>query len=233
MTYVWFDNTAATAGGDITFVGASGGRIEASIDAVTAQAYVPSGVQQNDIMILLTAAFDGISGPAVPATPSGWTLSRSLVGSVIGAAVFYKRAGASESNFSWDPLISGDGDTIEGWVYAVSYAFRGCITSGSPIDADTALAEEAPGSNTITGDSITTTVKSKILLGVLSAPDYLKSSSASGSIDTIAVDVAVEGGHLGYSLSEPDAGTQSAPVMTFDATFTQGPISYTFSLKPD
>lgn len=108
----------------------------------------PAGVAENDILIVEIYVE---TTTAVSAT--GWTEVTACFGTNGSSGtqrVFWRRATASEPathNFSW----SG-GSVWRGWVCG---AYSGCVASGTPVEAGR-YDESEPGTDTITGQSITT-----------------------------------------------------------------------------
>lgn len=109
---------------------------------------LPAGWAQNDIFIVWITDF---SNDLV--APSGWTQVTNSPGHETNFAYYsymmWKRAGSSESA----PTFTSASSNI---VQAQMYAFRGCTTSGSPIDA-AAFTNPGSSSTTMTFPSVTTT----------------------------------------------------------------------------
>lgn len=142
--------SAAAPGGGITFVAAGDIRSISAIGASAAD--MPAGVQADDVLIMV---WSNNPGDPAPVAPSGWTqIGTAQTGSTnanqIRITTFWKRAGASEVDV---PL------TLDVGITAVISAFRGCTTTGSPINAsDHAAGFNDNSLNAATMPDVTTTV---------------------------------------------------------------------------
>src|SRR3990167_1875184 len=126
-----------------TGVGASSGNVTPTL---------PTGTIENDILVLLVEQRDN-----VVSTVSGYTeKSANNSGTGDRYAVFWKRAGASET----DPPVTHTGG---GSIAAVVIGFSGCVTTGDPFNAALATTT-TPASGTITANEITTTVANSMVI---------------------------------------------------------------------
>lgn len=116
---------SAAGGGSISYVGA----------ALNQQGFTNGpivnypAVEADDIMLawFLTTSVHDING----APPAGWTQIVEHDGDFDGLSAFWKRAGASEpSTETWTSLFLSNENCM-----SVVTAYRGCLASGSPIDA--------------------------------------------------------------------------------------------------
>jgi hypothetical protein len=141
----------------------------------------------------------------------------------------WKRAGASESA----PTITAHGtDTLN---VARIFAFRGVITSGSPLAA--AAAKNGGTGTALTGNALTTDTNNAmiVVLGGIGGVDVTY-SAPSVSVDTIVAAHATVGAY-GYGIfcaydDAPSnaAGAQSVPQVTGSAS--QPWQTVTVALKP-
>lgn len=107
---------------------------------------LPAGWQQDDIFLLFVEIDDANSVTA----PDGWTQATNVLseGGTSETYVFWRRATSLES----DPTITDPGNRCN----AIIHAFRGCTTSGSPVDVS-ATSGTVSNTTTLTLPSVTTT----------------------------------------------------------------------------
>jgi hypothetical protein len=151
---------------------------------------IPSGIANNDILIL-------VANGTLTAAPSGWTTITPQNNSL---RMFWKRT-------------TGTGETAPSLAMAAStyaatsriYAFRGCATSGSPIDVQSTAVTSYPINNTMTVPAVTTTLPNDLVLLLYTATAIdpatvsLGTPSASGPVTSAAGTAYTAAGYDGVS----------------------------------
>jgi len=122
------------------------GGMATGTDAGAAASY-PGTVNADDILIAVCTDEDGDTWT----TPSGWTAIRSSNVSAFSTATFWKRATGSESGTETFNTQLTDGSVVT----ATIFRFSGCVTSGTPFEADT-VWNSTVKTNTATIQDITT-----------------------------------------------------------------------------
>jgi hypothetical protein len=114
----------------------------------------PTGVAQGDVMLATVTA----TSTTAPTAPSGWTVVKSISGTALRQATYYKVAGASEpASYSWglSPSRAASGGIVD---------YSG-VNQTAPVDA-TASASGASG-NAVAA-SVTTSAANDQVLAVVS-----------------------------------------------------------------
>lgn len=123
---------------------------------------LPEGWVANDVFILIVE-FDSTDNPTF--SISGWTQIgttqrvTAAVATKTGMAVFYRRATATEVA----PVIPDTGDHTT----AIIHAFRGCKTTGSPVNVS-AATQVSTESTSAVFPTVTTTVANCTVLSIIS-----------------------------------------------------------------
>jgi hypothetical protein len=172
----------------ITFVAASAAATANSGNVTV----TPPATQTDDIMICAVSTHDNVS----LSFPAGWTKiyeGNNLAG--LRSTAAWKRCVGAEGAFT----ITHTGGS--GIVAGVA-VFRGCVNSGSPVDAYS-LRHNAP-SSTCTADAITTTVANAMVLFVMHDSD---DGTSSGQV---ATDPATFVERFDYTVNPPGAGNDAA-----------------------
>lgn len=134
----------------ITFQNTGVDDIEASGDAFPT---LPSGWQAGDIHICIVVSHDNVSSTM----PAGWTAidAGTTNGGSLITSCFYRRAVAGDT----DPTVTHSGGAQ---ITATIAGYRGCISTGSPIDVAGITSTNA--SSTITASAITTVTDNAMVL---------------------------------------------------------------------
>jgi hypothetical protein len=203
------------AGGDIAFVAA--GAQTRTLSSMGSETIDMPTVAQNDLLLLVSEA--GLLAA------SGWTTKAGSLGT---RCLLYKRAGASEADFS----VTTDDGGGEGAAFSARvFAFRGVIGSGDPFDATAAGFTSTPSSTTHTGSALNIAAKSMVCMAFIGN----RATSTSGGTDTLEIQTYADtpaGISLAYDATPP-AGAESphaAPVVTSTAPNISAGI-LTFALK--
>ena len=190
---------------------------------------MPAGFQADDILLLFIE-FDSTNTPTI--TVSGWTQAGSTIrtgtasGTGTGAAVFWKRATGAESA----PTVTDTGDHTS----AVIQAWKGCKTSGSPINVISQNWNDSAGT-TVTFDQVTTTVNSCAVIhfgteGVDSAtPQYSSWTGAAELGDYANADGTGGGIGIAYNI-RAIAGLSTGVSATLSTTSSR--TETTLALEP-
>jgi hypothetical protein len=143
-----------------TYIGA--GALVARTGTGSANIPYPTGIQANDILVIVSEASDGGIG-----APPGWTqrANNTLGSSGTICSVAWKRATGSESgSFS----VDDGGGVIDHWM-ARMFCFRGAVTSGDPFNASSTSSSAA--STSVTFPTVTTTADNCLILNCLTWAD--------------------------------------------------------------
>lgn len=126
----------------------------------------PSGLANNDILIVSILALSNALASYSVTTPSGWTLFQSGTLNVSGfdQFLYWYRANGSETGNQGFAYTSSIGGVIRG----VMSAWGGCTTSGSPIAAS---AIGAGTSTSATSPTITTTQTDQVVVASVVTDD--------------------------------------------------------------
>lgn len=195
-----------------------------------------AGHQADDIGVLLVHT----SNQALPSTPSGWTpFSSTPVGTgTAGAAgavmltVFWKRATSSTEAAA---SLGDSGDHQIGQILV----FRGCETTGSPIDAE--AADTGASSTSVTMPGVTTTGADRLVVACAAqAIDGVSSARFSAwtnvaltgftEITDSALGTGTGGGFGAGAGVKATAGAVGSSTATLSAASAQARL--TFALKP-
>lgn len=135
---------------------------------------LPSGTAENDILICVVTTNDNATFP----TMSGWTALESGVGGsgaggTIGFALFWKRAGASESA----PTVTYSGSAA---ILAVIIGYSGAGTA-TAIDVNGTTQVNANANATVTGPAVTTVAGNVLVVFAGGAANFPTHSSYSGT----------------------------------------------------
>lgn len=189
ISYVGVSNNAAAASGNVTVT--------------------PPATQTNDIMICAVTTHDNVA----VTFPSGWTIYQEANNTTaMRATLAWKRCTGAEGAFTVTHT-AGDG------IVATAIVFRGCVTSGSPINNSILTANAS--SSTCTAATITSTVDGCWLLFTMHDSDNGASSAQSSAnlgamterfdnASTSGLDQAVSGAHV----SQTSAGASGASTGT-------------------
>lgn len=136
--------------GPITFVGAGALAVTGTAGASISPA-LPSGVVADDILILTVMTNQGNTFPSI----SGWTnAGRDQNNANMSTGWYWRRATGSGDAPGSFTIASGTALGTGNGLYGRVYAYRGCITSGTPYEDDTNLgagvADNNPDFNTST-----------------------------------------------------------------------------------
>lgn len=220
------DGTWAAGGSPVSYVGAGTAGFAAAGSATVG---IPAGIQNNDILVLVTRDNLGTSVDH----PSGWT---QLSASQSYLVIYWKRTNGTESSVVLPCYNDGQDDFLRG---GRIFAFRNCVTSGSPFDVTSAANQTYTASgNTFTGAGITTTAQSMILFAFSDSGGGRSTdvTACGGSVDTVVSSNSGTPTYfaiaLGYSATPPAAGAQAAPTMTYTGTSGGSVRARTLSLKP-
>lgn len=202
----------------------------------TATVAWPAGHQADDIGVLVVqTANQSVS------TPAGWTALANAGTGTAGAAgatalwVFYKRAtSAAEADVS----VTDPGDHFRARIMV----FRGCETSGSPIDGSAVTGTVASAATAVSISMPTTTVDEAYVIALVgNATDVTNNQTTVGSwvngdltgftrIINGNTNVGVGGGIDGGGGSKDVAGAIGATTSTLSTASAQALVS--FALKP-
>ena len=193
--------SASGGGGGVSYISATAR--QTGSDPV--QLTLPAGVQANDILLMYAYQ--------TGTTPSGWTDSG---GTGANGRVFWRRATGSGDA----PTVEGILDTYSayGTFHAKIVAFRGCVTSGTPLDPASPIFNNS-NLVTISGDSLTTIYDGSMIVFFVLASNTV--SAVGGSIDTLLAGTTSNPYiHFGYDSTPNVAGVQVAPTMTQASALT-------------
>lgn len=172
---------------------------------------LPVGWLPDDIFICIMASTDNANATM----PAGWTAIDAGTdnGIFLRSTCYYRRAILGDT----DPLITYGGLSI----VAQIAAYRGCITSGSPIDVQGVTLVNG-SSDTITANAIVTLTNNAMVLffgAIGSVGGMVTISSYSGSpTPTLRIDNPNTGGYNEISLADfilSPAGTTGSRTATF------------------
>lgn len=202
------------------------GAVSAGVGAVTPA--LPSGIQENDILILFAESLG--SDPAM--TVSDWTAvpGGAIAGTTTRLSVFWKRAGSSESA----PTTSDTGDHQIAGIMAV----RGCVTRGNPFLTS---RNSTTSGATKSGTAFTTFIDDVLVINAFVQGDdgfttgqFSNWTNASLTNVTERFDAFTDegnGGGFGVATGEKaTAGSVSATTATFSQT--TGGFQWTAALIP-
>jgi hypothetical protein len=191
---------AGGGGGGITYVGA-GALTATSSSCGEETLYVPSGMNDGDIMIAVSSV-----------APSGFS-------SVSGAnsLVVYKFKSGTQNNITIS--IPEDCSLCDCGYFGKVYAFRG-VSQANPFDPATGNTNSTPAStsSTLTGQSITTVYDYSMVVALAQSANDKTASSAGGSVDTVVNGNGNKSIHMAYQSTPGTAGTKSAPTFTLSTT---------------
>lgn len=122
---------------------------------------VPTGTAENDILILaVETANETVTAPSgyteVDVSPFGGGTAGAIGGS--GLAVFWKRAGASETA----PTVTDPGNHA----LAVLLAYQGAITAGNPFNATAESHETTTNDTSVEWPAVTTTIDNCLIINI-------------------------------------------------------------------
>lgn len=125
-------------------------------DSTTAAVPVPAGVAANDV--ILVHLYKDVSDTVTP--PAGFTeiTPAASVTAPFNHHLFWKRASGADTgtySFGWTGSVL--------WRAAIATSYRGCVTSGSPIDVSNSAARSSSGATT-PAVSVTTTGNDRLLV---------------------------------------------------------------------
>jgi hypothetical protein len=159
----------------------------------------PTGVAQGDVMLATVTA----AGTGAPTTPSGWTVVKSISGTALRQATYYKVAGASEpASYSWS---LGSSRAASGGIADYSG-----VNQTAPVDA-TASATGASGN--AEAASITTSVAND---QVLAAVSFATSTTVTADATTTERYESSSSSTTGEAadFAQATAGATSAKIVT-------------------
>ena len=205
------------------------GAVSADTGAITPA--LPSGVQQNDILLFFA---ETSSGEAI--TIDGWSDApgspQNNATTSTRLTVLWKRAGASESA----PTTSDSGDHQIGAIMAI----RGCATVGNPFLIATG-ATPAGGSPTVVSTAFRTFISDALVINAFSkgtdgrtGPSFSSWTNASLTNLTEQIDASTNlgnGGCLGVATGEKAAGG-SVSATTASFVDSGGYCSWTAAMLP-
>jgi hypothetical protein len=216
------------ARGTITFVAAGTGT---GVTATTCTPGIPAGTQANDIVLAVLHSRTN-TAHTCPTNCTNWSAMGTQAGATTGGrtSIWWIRLSGA---LGTAPTFGGP--ATESYVCQL-YAFRGVRTSGNPHDVVGTFQAEASGT-TFTGDSVTTTQNSSMLMFAVGSMDDNTWSTPGGSVDSIAGQTANTNGTdnsiaLAYQ-SNPDpttTGSQTAPTLVQATLGPDAGRSTTFAL---
>ena len=195
---------------------------------------IPGGATTNDVMVLICETDNQVIANDASLKTAGWTEFTSSPQGTTGTRLtaYWKRHDGSESN----PALGDAGDHTGGQVLV----FRGCITTGSPINAE-AGSVAGTASTSVTFPTITTTEASCLVVNAVvwstdsaSAQASAWTNASLASITEIqdSGSTAGNGGGLSVAIGvKTAAGSVSATTATLGTSATQGRL--TFALTPE
>jgi hypothetical protein len=180
----------------------------------------PSGVVDNDILILVVYQEIGASAVTPPAgfAPIGSAQANSGT-AVMWVTAYWKRASGEGASYT----ITLSGST---WRVAALGAFSGCLTSDSPIDANTSYAYTT---TTVQAAAITTSIDNAmvvVMMGNYTGADITAGTSGM----TLAANAGLGGCEIFYALQ---ASAGSTGTKSFSSDPGSKGATFTFDLKPD
>lgn len=142
---------AAATGPTPEFVAVGAYDGNSSISAVTPG--YPAGLAADDILLLHVHLIDGLGNASISSVSGGWTLvdSEPHTAPDDTAALYWKRATGSESGTE---TVTVSETVNSGVLQAVISAWRGCVASGTPYEAETHTSQTSTTSHI--GSGITT-----------------------------------------------------------------------------
>jgi hypothetical protein len=185
---------------------------------------------ENDILI--AAVFGRINHTFDP--PAGWTLFSSVVDNgivEIGLHLFWKRAvaGDSEADFEFNDVEGVSAN------WGLIFSYRGCVTTGSPLDATTPSKKVNGSSDLVTYADFDPTETEAFVAAVgVYGLDNTTAGAMSGENPTLANNFDMEHAS-GISLFGYSAASTGAPTGVRSHTTTSGSddksVSCVFGLK--
>ncbi len=198
---------------------------------------IPAGTALNDILLLVLETEAAGTPPAAPSGYAEVTNSPQVAntGTVITStrlAVFWKRAGASESA----PTVTDVGNHI----MARLFAFSGCIETGDPWDVTAGDADTTSTTTVTIPGATTTTADCLVVLVAASGADVTSTTEISGWANADLANIAersddwsagASGGGFGVATGEKaSAGAYTTSTATLVNAHAQGRMS--IALKP-
>lgn len=197
----------------ITYVGA--GNIVAATSTTDPTVPLPTGMAANDIILIHVYVRDVTDTTTI----TGYTEIAQTDTANASHRWFWKRHSGSESNPVANRSASED-------CYARAYAFRGCITTGSPFDVVGTPAEFS--SNPMSVSGITTTVADTMVVLMDGYADNNLASATTTSTDLTWTDIYAESAtgadgslHMGRATKSATGDTGTITV-TYNSSFTGG-----------
>lgn len=189
---------------------------------------LPASMQTNDIILIHVY----VRNTGNTTTITDYTEIAQLDTANADHRWFWKRHDGSESNPTAANSVATD-------TYARAYAFRGCITTGSPFDVVGTPSEFAASPMSVTG--ITTTVAGAMVAVMDGYADNNLASAVTTATDPATfTDVYAEDAsgadgsvHMGYAV-RTTAGATGTITVTYNGSFTGGDQSgcLVVALKP-
>jgi len=193
---------------------------------------IPAGTTTNDIMILYVE-----TGNQAVTAISGWTLVGAggvaqATGLVTMLTIMWKRAGASET--APGVSIAAGGDHIVSRIAT----FRGCVTSGSPINATNPTVQNTASASVSIAGVTTTVADCMICAAVATGQDVASTANISGwtnaSLASPAItenmdnwDTTGNGGGFGAAYGgKATAGATGATTATLVTANTQAMMTF-------
>jgi predicted ribosomally synthesized peptide with SipW-like signal peptide len=134
---------------------------------------LPSGWQVNDIFICVIASEDNVDSTM----PAGWTViddgtNNNSGGGNFRSTSYWRRAQSGDTN----PTVSHNSGSSDQEIAAVIVAYRGCTTTGSPIDATGTIVANGYGTTLSFGTGVSTSVANAMLVEIGQVRDYNRSA---------------------------------------------------------
>lgn len=216
------------ARGTITFVAAGTGT---GVTATTCTPGIPAGTQANDIVLAVLHSRTN-TAHTCPTNCTNWAAMGTQAGATTGGrtSIWWIRLSGA---LGTAPTFGGP--ATESYVCQL-YAFRGVRTSGNPEDVVGTFQAEASGT-TFTGDAVTTTLESSMLMYAVGSQDNNTWGTPGGSVDSVAGQTANANGTqnsiaLAYDSTPDDTcpGVQTAPTLVQATLGPDAGRSTTFAL---
>lgn len=206
----------------------------------------PAGHQADDIGILFVETRNGSSPSTAPGTPTNWNgigsigVTNATTGLRTTLALFWRRATSSSESAASVTEASGADHSL-----GVICAFRGCITSGSPVHASTAVGNVANAATTAVSipGSTTTLPRCLVVAACSRAEDGQAGGRFSGAANASLLNVterfdagAIDGdggGIIVVTGEKGSAGLYGATTGTLAGSTTQARVSIALLPAPD
>lgn len=219
--------TAAGGGGSPSFIEAMGTDFTTTASPLISYP-VPSTV--NDVWL----AFFGTQSvhSTLTAPPTGWTKLHEVdVTGQLSVSSFWKRTDGTEDSLTWTDIFTSP---QSGRCIIVNY--RGCTTSGSPVDAsNTEIGTAGTAQDT---PSVTTTVANTRVVGIFGidpvsgTPTFTWDGGITERIDS---DTAVVGNNTNiaaFYIGDKEQASAGALTLGGDFSSSETPAELVYALKP-